>query len=106
MKKIILYLFLSTLLFSNSLKVNNKNFFINNRIIYFNNFINNLNKIKDEKIIVKKVNIFVNKFKYKSDFSNYNKKDYWQTPHEMLIKDSGDCEDFALMKYMILKKNY
>jgi predicted transglutaminase-like cysteine proteinase len=39
---------------------------------------------------------------YKQDMPNYGYEDYWATAFEFL-KKSGDCEDFAIAKYMLLK---
>jgi len=30
--------------------------------------------------------------------------DYWQTPYQFLQQGGGDCEDFAIMKYMLLRE--
>ena len=37
--------------------------------------------------------------KYKSD----GKIDLWQSPTETSLKRTGDCEDFAILKYYLLK---
>ncbi|HEY4164080.1 MAG TPA: transglutaminase-like cysteine peptidase [Dongiaceae bacterium] len=39
---------------------------------------------------------------YKQDMPNYGYEDYWATAFEFL-KKSGDCEDFAITKFMLLK---
>ena len=52
--------------------------------------------------LLKLVNIEVNKVKYISDQKLYHKNDYWATPLEF-FKNGGDCEDYAIAKYMILK---
>jgi len=36
------------------------------------------------------------------DIVNWGIADYWATPREFAIKD-GDCEDFAIAKYVSLK---
>jgi predicted transglutaminase-like cysteine proteinase len=39
---------------------------------------------------------------YIEDINNWGKQDYWATAFEFL-KKSGDCEDFSIAKYMLLK---
>lgn len=48
------------------------------------------------------INRRMNKAKYISDKSNWGKKDYWATPGEFMAR-FGDCEDYAIVKYMSLK---
>jgi predicted transglutaminase-like cysteine proteinase len=49
------------------------------------------------------VNRFFNAIKYVSDEDNYGVADYWQTPYE-LMERGGDCEDYAIAKYITLKR--
>lgn len=51
---------------------------------------------------IKIVNGFFNQWPYQSDPKNWHKNDYWSTPREF-IEDSGDCEDFAIVKYFALR---
>lgn len=54
---------------------------------------------------VKAINQWVNYLRYVTDPLNYDKQDYWATKHEFLgVKESGDCEDYAITKYFALKK--
>lgn len=55
------------------------------------------------KAMAKDVNEFVNKTKYIVDSKNWGKSDYWATPVEFLKRGSGDCEDFAIVKYTALR---
>lgn len=48
------------------------------------------------------VNARMNKAKYTSDSSNWGKKDYWATPGEFMSR-FGDCEDYAIVKYLSLR---
>ena len=48
-----------------------------------------------------KVNAYANKWLYKVDPRVYRKKDYWATPAQFFNK-SGDCEDYAITKYISL----
>ena len=61
---------------------------------------NNLEKTEIEKITL--VNNFFNQMKWIDDSELWGKKDYWATPIESLIKNSGDCEDFSIAKYFTL----
>ncbi len=48
------------------------------------------------------VNTLINARRYVLDKDNWSDPDYWATPYEFL-KKSGDCEDYAVAKYMALK---
>ncbi|MDF1879391.1 transglutaminase-like cysteine peptidase [Sulfurimonas sp. SAG-AH-194-C20] len=50
------------------------------------------------------VNTWVNAIKYKSDKSIYGVNDYWATLYEFVGKNKGDCEDYTIAKYYILKE--
>lgn len=49
------------------------------------------------------VNTWVNYTHYASDMSVYKKRDYWATLYEFVGKNRGDCEDYTIAKYYILK---
>jgi predicted transglutaminase-like cysteine proteinase len=49
------------------------------------------------------VNRFLNEWRYKADEQNYGRRDYWATPLEFL-RHSGDCEDYAIAKYVTLRQ--
>ena len=49
------------------------------------------------------VNKFFNAMKYISDQDNYGVADYWNTPYELMAR-GGDCEDYAIAKYISLKR--
>lgn len=49
------------------------------------------------------VNSYFNRLQYIVDPVNYGKKDYWATPVQFFNKN-GDCEDYAISKYMSLRK--
>ena len=51
---------------------------------------------------VSKINRFVNQWRYRPDSENYGRSDYWASPIEF-IRRSGDCEDYAIMKYVSLR---
>jgi len=48
------------------------------------------------------VNALVNKTEYIEDANNYGQSDYWATPIEFFTR-GGDCEDFAIAKYVSLR---
>lgn len=49
------------------------------------------------------VNSFFNKWPYRLDQDAYGVSDWWATPQEFL-KISGDCEDYAIIKYFALRE--
>ena len=51
---------------------------------------------------LKLVNSFWNKWPYRMDKETYGKEDYWAAPYEFL-KNSGDCEDFSIVKFFTLR---
>lgn len=48
------------------------------------------------------VNDIINQQQYVNDDSNWGVSDYWETPVEF-FKRGGDCEDFAIAKYVSLR---
>lgn len=50
---------------------------------------------------VQAVNNLVNQRPFRTDLSQYGKKDHWAAPTEFLTS-SGDCEDYAILKYASL----
>lgn len=53
--------------------------------------------------LLRYVNTFWNRFPYKEDMANWGKADYWVWPN-LFLKKSGDCEDYAIIKYFTLKE--
>jgi len=49
------------------------------------------------------INQFANEHEYILDIENYGIDDYWATPKEFLY-NNGDCEDYAIIKMLSLKK--
>ncbi len=58
---------------------------------------------KDRKTQVVEVNRLMNKAKYITDKTNWGKKDYWASPGQFMAR-FGDCEDYAITKYLSLKR--
>lgn len=59
-------------------------------------------KNEDLKTQVDEVNWFINRWPYITDSELWGKSDYWATPKQFLA-NSGDCEDYAIMKYFTLR---
>jgi predicted transglutaminase-like cysteine proteinase len=51
---------------------------------------------------LKSVNLYLNAAPYITDIVNWGVSDYWETWLEFVFR-SGDCEDYAIAKYMTLK---
>lgn len=51
---------------------------------------------------IERVNEIVNAQNYIIDSNNWGKSDYWETPTEFFAR-GGDCEDFAITKYVALR---
>lgn len=60
--------------------------------------------IKDEprKRQIELINRRMNEAPYITDIRNYGVDDYWATPKQFLYRD-GDCEDYAIAKYLSLR---
>lgn len=50
-----------------------------------------------------RVNRFFNALPNVDDQTIWGQRDYWATPVELLARNGGDCEDFALAKYFSLR---
>ncbi len=48
------------------------------------------------------VNRFFNQAEFRSDIKTWGKKDYWASRLEFMGKGQGDCEDFAVAKFLTL----
>jgi len=60
----------------------------------------NQGKTELEKLTL--VNEFFNQNGFVSDIKHWQRPDYWATPIEFLSTKAGDCEDFAIAKYITL----
>jgi predicted transglutaminase-like cysteine proteinase len=62
-------------------------------------------QLRDEDVNVqlREVNRFFNQFPYASDMDRWGVEDYWQTPLEFLGTHAGDCEDYVISKYFVLR---
>lgn len=50
------------------------------------------------------VNRTLNRIRFVDDMEHWGELDYWATPAESVASDGGDCEDFAIAKYFLLKE--
>lgn len=53
---------------------------------------------------LQEVNAFVNQVPYFEDRQIYGVEDHWAIPQELFEHNAGDCEDFSIAKYLVLKK--
>lgn len=55
---------------------------------------------------LKKINEFVNhKIRiFGNDIDIWGKSDYWATPLESFGREAGDCEDYSIAKYLLLRE--
>ncbi len=66
-----------------------------------------INRIEplNERKKLDEINSFVNQVRFTSDQNAWGVKDYWAKPVEFLGRDKGDCEDFVITKYFMLRKS-
>jgi predicted transglutaminase-like cysteine proteinase len=50
------------------------------------------------------VNTYINAVPWYDDAKHWGQVDYWATPAETIASHGGDCEDFAIAKYFLLKE--
>ncbi|CAM3466827.1 transglutaminase-like cysteine peptidase [Parendozoicomonas haliclonae] len=53
---------------------------------------------------IEEVNNFFNSLTFRSDRAAWGKEDYWASPSEFLNRGIGDCEDYAIAKYITLRR--
>lgn len=53
---------------------------------------------------IERVSGFFNRVPFAEDLQHWGLDDYWATPVEMLASRGGDCEDYAISKYLTLKQ--
>lgn len=52
-----------------------------------------------------RLNAWVNHaIRYRSDHDSWGIQDFYQTPHETLLRRAGDCEDYAILKAALLRR--
>jgi predicted transglutaminase-like cysteine proteinase len=72
------------------------------RLIAWRDLINS-NKKNTELEKLRVVTDFFNAIPYQSDQEVWNKPNFWANPLELIGKNAGDCEDYAIAKYLTLK---
>ncbi|WP_310736626.1 MULTISPECIES: transglutaminase-like cysteine peptidase [unclassified Pseudoalteromonas] len=60
------------------------------------------NQTEQQKILIVN-NFFARNLRYRTDIELWQQNDYWATPLETLGKGLGDCEDYAIAKYISLR---
>ncbi len=50
------------------------------------------------------VNSFFNRIPFLSDATHWSAEDYWATPAETVASNGGDCEDYSIAKYFLLRE--
>lgn len=72
--------------------------------IKFKKWLDELDELKgkDAAVQLSEVNKLMNQADYVLDQTNWGVSDYWASPGEFIAK-FGDCEDYAIAKYMALK---
>ena len=76
------------------------------RVVLLKDWLNMVNaaKASAEDSKLKHVNDFINQnVRFEDDTSVWQQSDYWATPLETIGQGSGDCEDFAIIKYVSLR---
>lgn len=59
----------------------------------------------DEAAKLRAVNDFFNQsLRFTDDIEIWRQEDYWATPVEALVKGAADCEDYAIAKYVTLRR--
>ena len=54
--------------------------------------------------LLTQVNRFLNRIEFVDDEKHWGVLDYWATPAESVASNGGDCEDFTIAKYFLLKE--
>ncbi len=74
-----------------------------NNINEWKNFIKEQSNYNDKFEALTAVNRYINSFRYISDNKEWGQDDHWETVNQFLTK-GGDCEDFAIAKFITLRK--
>lgn len=61
-------------------------------------------KTSNDGLPLRRVNGFFNQVPYVSDLRHWGVDDYWATPVELLGSFGGDCEDYAIAKFLTLEE--
>lgn len=61
-------------------------------------------QLASENAQLRSVNDYINTVPWYDDQVHWGQVDYWATPAETVASHGGDCEDFAIAKYFMLKE--
>jgi len=76
------------------------------RVVLLADWLQMLNTAKPmgEEAKLKRINDFINRnIVFEDDSGVWQQSDYWATPMETIGQGRGDCEDFAIIKYVSLR---
>ena len=76
------------------------------RVVLLKDWLQTVNSAKTigDEARLKRINDFINqKILFDSDNGIWQQSDYWATPLETIGQGAGDCEDFAIIKYVSLR---
>jgi len=73
------------------------------RLLAWEDMIRQDNSSSDLTKLEKANHFFNSRITFVSDIELWDVADYWATPIEVICKQGGDCEDFAIAKYFTLK---
>lgn len=54
--------------------------------------------------LLARVNDYINRVRFIDDLAHWGAVDYWATPAETVASNGGDCEDYSIAKYFLLKE--
>jgi len=57
-----------------------------------------------EQQLLVRVNDTINRVRFVDDAAHWGAADYWATPAETVASNGGDCEDYSIAKYFLLKE--
>jgi len=57
-----------------------------------------------ERDLLDEVNRILNRIRFIEDSAHWGEEDYWATPAETVASNGGDCEDYTIAKYFLLKE--
>lgn len=72
-------------------------------IVALDELIKRLQSATDQEKLSQVNNYFNQKIQFTNDLDLWGKSDYWATPLETIGRQAGDCEDFTIAKYIVLK---
>jgi predicted transglutaminase-like cysteine proteinase len=72
------------------------------RLAQWHNIVAKIPTLSAEEVL-RHINGFFNGWPSKIDADSYGEEEHWATPEEFVRNNGGDCEDYALVKYMALR---